>query len=72
MLFDVLKKHILKTSPLNYLIKCTLSPLCFSPPSNYFFNFIYLFLERREGREKEREEDINVWLPLVPRTGDLI
>ena len=27
--------------------------------------FIYLFLERREGREKERERNINVWLPLV-------
>ena len=27
--------------------------------------FIYLFLERGEGREKERERNINVWLPLV-------
>ena len=26
--------------------------------------FIYLFLERGEGREKERERNINVWLPL--------
>ena len=25
-------------------------------------HFIYLFLERREGREKERERNINVWL----------
>ena len=34
--------------------------------------FIYLFLERGEGREKERERNINVWLPLVhPPTGDL-
>ena len=27
--------------------------------------FIYLFLERGEGREKERERIINVWLPLA-------
>ena len=26
-----------------------------------FFNCIYLFLERGEGREKERERNINVW-----------
>ena len=26
--------------------------------------FIYLFLERGEGREKERDRNINVWLPL--------
>ena len=25
----------------------------------------YLFLDRREGREKERERNINVWLPLM-------
>ena len=32
----------------------------------YFLkDFIYLFLEREEGREKERERNINVWLPLV-------
>ena len=31
---------------------------------NYFKYFIYLFLERGEGREKERERNINVWLPL--------
>ena len=30
-----------------------------------FLNFIYLFLEKEEGREKEREENINVWLPLA-------
>ena len=40
----------------------------------YFFNFkdlIYLFLEGG-GREKERERNINVWLPLThPTTGDL-
>ena len=32
----------------------------------YFLkDFIYLFLERGEGREKERERNINVWLPLT-------
>ena len=30
----------------------------------YLNDFIYLFLEREEGREKERERNINVWLPL--------
>ena len=32
---------------------------------------IYLFLERGEGREKESERNINVWLPLIPPTEDL-
>ena len=27
--------------------------------------FIYLFLERREGKQKERERNISVWLPLT-------
>ena len=37
-----------------------------------FFKDLYLFLDRGEGREKERERNINVWLPLVqPPTGDL-
>ena len=37
----------------------------------FFLDFIYLFLERGEGREKKRERNINVWLPLVrPPTGD--
>ena len=32
--------------------------------------FIYLFLERGEGRRKERERNINVWLPLThPQQG---
>ena len=35
-------------------------------PNQYFVkDFIYLFLDRGEGREKERERSINVWLPLV-------
>ena len=33
---------------------------------SYFFkDFMYFFLERGEGREKERERNINVWLPLT-------
>ena len=36
----------------------------------FFLRFYYLFLERREGKEKEWERNINVWLLLTP-TGDL-
>ena len=32
---------------------------------NSFLYFIYLFLDRREWREKEKERNINVWLPLM-------
>ena len=33
-------------------------------------DFIYLFLDRGERREKERERNINVWLPLAhPSSG---
>ena len=28
-------------------------------------DYIYLFIDRREGREKERERNINVWLLLM-------
>ena len=28
-------------------------------------DFVYLFLERGKGREKERERNIHVWLPLA-------
>ena len=31
---------------------------------SYFEDFMYLFLERGGGREKERERNINVWLLL--------
>ena len=31
----------------------------------FFEDFNDLFLERGEGKEKERERNINVWLPLV-------
>ena len=37
-----------------------------------FKKIFYLFLERGEGREKEEDRNINVWLPLErPPTGDL-
>ena len=32
---------------------------------HFFLHFIYLFLDRGEGWEKETERNINVWLPLV-------
>ena len=32
---------------------------------SFLFKRFYLFLDRREGKEKERERNINVWLPLV-------
>ena len=36
-----------------------------------FFKRLYLFLDRGEGKEKERERIINVWLPLTtPPTGN--
>ena len=31
----------------------------------FFKGFIYLFLERGEGREKKRQRTIDVWLPLA-------
>ena len=35
-----------------------------------FYLFIYLFLERGDGREKERGRNISLWLPLThPQTG---
>ena len=33
--------------------------------SLFLKDFIYLLLEKGEGREKERERNINVWLPLM-------
>ena len=37
----------------------------------FFFKTFILFLERGEGREKERERNINEWLPLTcPPIGD--
>ena len=28
-------------------------------------DFVYLFLEKGEGKDKKRERNINVWVPLV-------
>ena len=40
--------------------------------SFFFKELIYLFLESREGKQTERERNINVWLPLTSSpTGDL-
>ena len=33
--------------------------------NNFKKDFTYLFLDRGEGREKERDRNINVWLPLA-------
>ena len=48
-----------------------LSLFCSGVTFFYFFkDFIYLFPERGKGGEKERERNINVWLPLVhPQLG---
>ena len=38
----------------------------------YFFKILFISFYRGEEREKERERNINVWLPLSqPSTGDL-
>ena len=40
------------------------------PHPRFLKDFIYLFLDRGEGREKERERSINVWLlPTRPPLG---
>ena len=39
----------------------TMSFKCFTL---FLKDFIYLFLDREKGREKERERNITVWLPL--------
>ena len=42
--------------------------MCFFLDQFYLFifkDFIYLFLEREAGREKDKERNINVWLPLA-------
>ena len=36
-----------------------------------FFKIFYLFIDRGEWKEKERERNINVWLTRAPPTGDL-
>ena len=36
----------------------------------FFKDFIYLFSESGEGKKKERERNVNVWLPpLLPQLG---
>ena len=56
-IFNALEQFIflmLKILIFNFSLKC------------YFFkkDFIYLVLDRGDGREKERERNISVWLPL--------
>ena len=51
-------------SILDYLFLCSNTSLKRFYFFIYFLNFIYLFLEKGEGRKKERERNINVWLPL--------
>ena len=50
------------TRILAIVMSCLDDWLCF-----HFFkkDFVYLLLERGEGTEKERERNINVWLPLM-------
>ena len=65
---------LLKTTSPNILSLCP--PLYkyidFNDHILFFQYFIYLLLERVEGREKERERNINVWFPLTNPTGDLV
>ena len=40
----------------------------FGKPLSFFLNYLFIFRER--GRKKEREKNINVWLPLAhPQVG---
>ena len=53
-------KHLKQVSWNNiYIIQCTHNFLF------YFLFFLLFFLERGEGKEKERERNINVWLPFT-------
>ena len=49
------------------LIQTPLLVYLFFKPTSVFLckDFIYLFLERGEGREKERKRNIHVWLPFA-------
>ena len=48
----------------HYVILIILA-VTFKLGSQFFKDFIYLFSERGERKEKERERNINVWLPLT-------
>ena len=45
-------------------IQVAIACVCFNL-SFFFLDFIYLFLERGERREKKRVKTSNVWLPFV-------
>ena len=51
-----------------WLILGTRNPYILAQAAEFLFfkkDFSYLFVERGEGKEKERERNINVWLPLM-------
>ena len=50
--------HSITLRPVQRLLRCVLGFF-------FFKDFIYLFLERGEGKEKDRERNIHVWLPLM-------
>ena len=47
------------------LIHCSIQAILNSTVFNFKKYFIYLFLERGEGREKKSEGNISVWFPLT-------
>ena len=50
----------------NSVYKLLLSKLCWNIKLNIFLkDFIYLFLERWRGKEKQRGRNIRVWLPVT-------
>ena len=55
-------QHIGGTSSLRYLQKETLLVKLF-----FLKNILFIYFQRGEGRGKERERNISVWLPLVCR-----
>ena len=65
---NIVHPHIPITSFNDFKYLLYLPNLFFKIFSFFFFffkDFIYLFLERGEGKEKEREGNIIVWLPLM-------
>ena len=67
--FSILSLSANVALPLVYsfhFVRLTLITILHSQSLFFFFkDFIYLFVERGEGRKKERERNINVWLPLT-------